>query len=112
MASPHHLATDAGIGILRAGGSAVDAAIATNAALAVVAGHSCGLGGDAFWLIADPATNAVVALNGCGRSAAGATPEAAAAAGLTRDAGARSLDRDRAGRRGLLGRGPPTDTAG
>ena len=66
------------------GGSAVDAAIATNAALAVVAGHSCGLGGDAFWLIADPATAGVVALNGSGRSAAGATPEAAAAAGLTR----------------------------
>ncbi len=83
VASPHHLATQAGIGILRQGGSAVDAAIATNAALAVVAGHSCGLGGDAFWLIADPATNEVVALNGSGRSAAGATPAAAAAAGLT-----------------------------
>jgi len=53
VASPHHLATQAGLGILRQGGSAVDAAIATNAALAVVAGHSCGLGGDAFWLIAD-----------------------------------------------------------
>ena len=55
VASPHHLATDVGIGALRVGGSAVDAAIATNAALAVVAGHSCGLGGDAFWLIADTA---------------------------------------------------------
>ena len=84
VASPHHLATEAGIGILRSGGSAVDAAIATNAALAVVAGHSCGLGGDAFWLIADPASAAVVALNGSGRSAAGATPDAAAAAGLSR----------------------------
>ena len=83
VASPHHLATQAGIGILRAGGSAVDAAIATNAALAVVAGHSCGLGGDAFWLIADPATTGVVALNGSGRSAAGATADAAAAAGLS-----------------------------
>ena len=84
VTSPHHLATQAGIGILRAGGSAVDAAIATNAALAVVAGHSCGLGGDAFWLIADPATAGVVALNGSGRSAAGATPEGAAAAGHAR----------------------------
>jgi len=82
VASPHHLATQAGIGILRAGGSAVDAAIATNAALAVVAGHSCGLGGDAFWLIHDPRTRTVAALNGSGRSAAGATREAAGAAGL------------------------------
>jgi gamma-glutamyltranspeptidase len=83
VASPHHLATEAGIGIMRAGGSAVDAAIAVNVALAVVAGHSCGLGGDAFWLIRDPASGDVVALNGSGRSAAGATREAAAAAGLT-----------------------------
>ena len=53
VVSPHLLASEAGLGILRAGGSAVDAAIATNAALAVVAAHSCGLGGDAFWLIWD-----------------------------------------------------------
>lgn len=80
MASPQHLASEAGIGILRAGGSAVDAAIATNAALAVVAAHSCGLGGDAFWLIWDGSR--VHALNGSGRSAMGATLDAAAAAGL------------------------------
>lgn len=81
VVSPHHLATTAGLGVLRAGGSAVDAAIATNAALAVVAGHSCGLGGDAFWLIHDPASGTVHALNGSGRSAAGASIEAARAAG-------------------------------
>lgn len=81
VVSPHHLATTAGLGVLRVGGTAVDAAIATNAALAVVAGHSCGLGGDAFWLIHDPATGVVHALNGSGRSAAGATIEAAHAAG-------------------------------
>ncbi|MFN8519790.1 MAG: gamma-glutamyltransferase family protein [Chloroflexota bacterium] len=81
VVSPHHLATEAGLGILRAGGSAVDAAIATNAALAVVAGHSCGLGGDAFWLIHDPRTGVVHALNGSGRSASGATIESAHAAG-------------------------------
>jgi gamma-glutamyltranspeptidase/glutathione hydrolase len=81
VVSPHHLATTAGLGVLRAGGSATDAAIATNAALAVVAGHSCGLGGDAFWLIHDPASGEVHALNGSGRSAAGASIEAAAAAG-------------------------------
>src|SRR4051812_18206325 len=83
VASPHHLATTAGVAILRAGGSAVDAAIATNAALSVVASYMCGLGGDAFWLIHDPEQGRVVALNGSGRSAVGATIAAAHAAGLT-----------------------------
>jgi gamma-glutamyltranspeptidase / glutathione hydrolase len=82
VASAHYLASEAGIGMLRAGGSAVDAAIATNAALSVVAAYSCGLGGDAFWLIWDPAAERVHALNGSGRAAKGATLEAAAAAGL------------------------------
>jgi gamma-glutamyltranspeptidase len=81
VASPHYLASEAGLGILRAGGSAVDAAIATNAALSVVAAHSCGLGGDAFWLIWDG--ERVRALNGSGRSASRATLDAAAAAGLS-----------------------------
>ena len=78
VVSPQRLASEAGLGILRAGGSAVDAAIATNAALAVVASHSCGLGGDAFWLIwADGRQSA---LNGSGRSGAAATIEAARSA--------------------------------
>jgi gamma-glutamyltranspeptidase/glutathione hydrolase len=81
VVSPHHLASAAGLGVLRAGGNATDAAITTNAALAVVAGHSCGLGGDAFWLIRDPVHGEVHALNGSGRSAAGASIETAAAAG-------------------------------
>ena len=75
VVSPHRLATEAGLGILRAGGGAVDAAIATNAALAVVAAHSCGLGGDAFWLIWDG--HSLAGLNGSGRSGAGATIAAA-----------------------------------
>ena len=83
VASPHHLATQAGLLVLRTGGSAVDAAIATNAALAVVAGHSCGLGGDAFWIIWDAERSEAVALNGSGRAGSAATIEAAAAAGHT-----------------------------
>jgi gamma-glutamyltranspeptidase/glutathione hydrolase len=78
VVTQHGLASEAGIGILRAGGSAVDAAIAANAALAVVAPHSCGLGGDAFWLIWDGAE--LHGLNGSGRSGAAATLEAARAA--------------------------------
>lgn len=77
VASPHHLATWAGLSVLADGGSAVDAAIATNAALSVVSGHSCGLGGDAFWIIWDPAAGRAVTLNGSGRSAAAASLEEA-----------------------------------
>ena len=68
--------------ILRSGGSAVDAAIAANAALAVVTGYMCGLGGDAFWIIWDPKLGSAAALNGSGRSALGASIEAVGAAGL------------------------------
>jgi gamma-glutamyltranspeptidase/glutathione hydrolase len=82
VTSPHHLASQAGSAVLRGGGSAVDAAIATNAALAVVASSMCGLGGDAFWLIWDGQRQ--YALNGSGRSAAGASLESARALGLTR----------------------------
>ncbi len=81
VASPHHLASGAGLAVLRSGGTAVDAAIATNAALAVVAGYMCGLGGDALWIIWDQGQQRAHALNGSGRSAAGATIEAARAAG-------------------------------
>jgi gamma-glutamyltranspeptidase / glutathione hydrolase len=78
VVSPHGLASEAGLGILRAGGNAVDAAIATNAALAVVAAHACGLGGDAFWLIWDG--DELHGLNGSGRAGAAAILDAARAA--------------------------------
>ncbi len=70
VVAPHHLATAAGLDVLRAGGSAVDAAIATNAVLGVVMPNGCGLGGDAFWLIWSEAAGTTSALNGSGRSAA------------------------------------------
>ncbi len=70
VVAPHHLATAAGLSILREGGHAVDAAIATNAVLSVVAPSACGIGGDAFWLIWDEATGTELGLNGSGRAAA------------------------------------------
>jgi gamma-glutamyltranspeptidase/glutathione hydrolase len=84
VVAPHHLATDAGIGILRAGGHAVDAAIATNAVLAVVEPNACGIGGDAFWLVWDAAATAQLGLNGSGRAPAAASAAALRARGLTR----------------------------
>lgn len=74
VVAPHHLATAAGLEILAAGGSAVDAAIATNAVLGVVMPSGCGIGGDAFWLIWDAASRRQRALNGSGRAAAAADP--------------------------------------
>ena len=84
VVAPHHLATAAGLGILRAGGTAVDAAIAANAVLGVVMGSACGIGGDAFWLIWDAAAGRQLALNGSGRAGGLADPAALRARGFTR----------------------------
>jgi gamma-glutamyltranspeptidase len=73
VVAPHHLATAAGLAVLRAGGHAVDAAIATNAALAVVMPNACGIGGDAFWLVWSESDGRLAALNGSGRAGGGAS---------------------------------------
>ena len=80
--APHYLATAAGLEILARGGHAVDAAIATNATLAVVMPNGCGVGGDAFWLIWEAAARRQHALNGSGRAPAAADPAALRARGL------------------------------
>ncbi len=75
VATPHYLASAAGLNILQRGGSAVDAAIAANAVLCVVYPHMAGLGGDGFWLIAEPGTGQVHGVNASGPSARMATAE-------------------------------------
>jgi gamma-glutamyltranspeptidase/glutathione hydrolase len=72
---PHALASQAGVDALKAGGSAVDAAIAASSTLAVIYPHMTGLGGDAFWLIYDAKANAVRYLDGGGRAAASASAQ-------------------------------------
>jgi gamma-glutamyltranspeptidase len=82
VTSPHSLASAAGVDALRAGGSAIDAAIATSAVLAVVYPHMTGIGGDAFWLIHDGRSGEVKYLNGGGKAAAAATLASLQARGI------------------------------
>ncbi|SOB80911.1 gamma-glutamyltranspeptidase / glutathione hydrolase [Sphingomonas guangdongensis] len=67
-ATAHPLATQAGIDILRRGGSAADAAIAVNACLGLLEPTSCGIGGDAYAMLWDPKARKVVGLASSGRS--------------------------------------------
>ncbi|WP_413735058.1 gamma-glutamyltransferase family protein [Sodalis sp. RH21] len=52
--TPHHLASESALAILREGGSAIEAMVAAAATIAVVYPHMNGLGGDGFWLIVPP----------------------------------------------------------
>eukprot|EP01062_Namystynia_karyoxenos_P078465 TRINITY_DN8074_c0_g1_i1.p1 TRINITY_DN8074_c0_g1~~TRINITY_DN8074_c0_g1_i1.p1 ORF type:complete len:617 (+),score=186.87 TRINITY_DN8074_c0_g1_i1:74-1852(+) len=68
VACSQPLAAEAGLQVLRRGGNAVDAAIAVTAALAVTEPCSTGMGGDAFLLFYDSASQTVHAANGSGRA--------------------------------------------
>jgi gamma-glutamyltranspeptidase/glutathione hydrolase len=75
VAAANPLAVEAGLNVLRKGGSAVDAAVAVQAALGLVEPQSSGLGGGAFLTYYDAGTKTVIGYNGRETAPAGASPD-------------------------------------
>jgi gamma-glutamyltranspeptidase / glutathione hydrolase len=71
VCTSHPLATQIGVEILKAGGSAVDAAVAANAALGLMEPMSCGIGGDLFAIVWSAKDRKLHGLNASGRSPLG-----------------------------------------
>ncbi|MBO6505530.1 MAG: gamma-glutamyltransferase [Kordiimonadaceae bacterium] len=74
-ATSHPLASQIAIDILKKGGSAVDAAIAANAALGLMEPTGNGIGGDLFAIVWDPTTGRLHGLNASGRAPRGQSLE-------------------------------------
>ncbi|KAM0517439.1 hypothetical protein ACHAPE_004970 [Trichoderma viride] len=83
VAASQPLAAQAGLDILKAGGNAVDAAVATAAALGVTEPNSTGVGGDMFMIFWDEKKKKAFGINGSGRSPAGLTIERCREMGLS-----------------------------
>jgi gamma-glutamyltranspeptidase/glutathione hydrolase len=75
VATSQPLAVQVGLDVLKKGGNAVDAAIATNAALGLMEPMSCGIGGDLYAIVWDAKTQKLYGLNASGRSPYKATRE-------------------------------------
>ena len=75
VACAQPLAAQAGLEVLKAGGSAVDAAIAMNSCLGLMEPTANGIGGDLFAIVWDPKTKKLYGLNACGRSPLGLKAE-------------------------------------
>lgn len=73
VVTPHTLATNAAVEILRRGGNAVDGAIAANAVQGVVAPETCGIGGDLFALVHASGEPEPLTLNASGKAGSGVT---------------------------------------
>jgi gamma-glutamyltranspeptidase/glutathione hydrolase len=82
VATSHPLAAQIGLDVLKKGGNAVDAAIATNAAIGLVEPMSCGIGGDLFVIVWDNKTKKLYGLNANGRVPYAATREFFAKKGM------------------------------
>lgn len=95
-ATAHPLATQVAIDTLKRGGSAVDAAIAANAALGFLEPTGNGIGGDLFALVWDPVTKKLYGINGSGRAPMGMSLE-------NRRAREAAINTGRAGRRPSFG---------
>jgi gamma-glutamyltranspeptidase/glutathione hydrolase len=83
VATSQPLATEAGVSILKQGGNAFDAAIATALTLSVVEPMSTGIGGDAFFLYHSAADKKIYGVNGSGRCPQRLTLEALRQQGIT-----------------------------
>jgi gamma-glutamyltranspeptidase/glutathione hydrolase len=83
VAAESALAAQAGAQVLARGGNAVDAAVAANAVMGVVAPMMNGLGGDLFAIIYDAKSNKLYGLNASGWAPAGLTPEFLKSTGIT-----------------------------
>lgn len=82
VASSHPLASQAGVGMLAAGGNFMDAAIATAAVLTVVEPYNSHLGGDVFMIVYSAKDGRVEAINGSGAAPRAARPELFAQGGI------------------------------
>src|SRR5690349_6014789 len=75
VAAEQPLAAQAGASILASGGNAIDAAVATNAMMGLVAPMMNGIGGDLFAIVYEAKTGKVYGLNASGWAPSGLTPE-------------------------------------
>src|SRR6478609_545838 len=83
VASESVLASEVGARILESGGNAIDAAVATNAMMGLIAPMNDGIGGDLFAIVYDAKSGKLYGLNASGWSPAGLTADYLLAKGMT-----------------------------